>query len=1461
MKIIRKLSIMLAFVMFVLPINVQAAKSDTKVYCSDGFGSYKTYEHTPEGYDISNANQAKIVPIGKNNKALMLYGDNSVTVTRKLSEKVSGKLVLSAKILSDYAPISCEIGFVNGRSQYKALNVEKNTIVMSDNKTASLPDTAQGAEITVVSDNDAGIVSIYVNGRCAVEEWKQSSKNSQYDGFYITHKAGSGVMYIDDVNFYGGTKADSRIAEKSYNPENAVDMYVDQYPNNFVFFDSNYIVTASKAYLDTSLSTKGATNEIVAEKLDYKNVNKGSKIIFRKNDEDTTYNEAIMNMGTTLKSDLYPDRYYYRNYSLEGDFYMTSTAMGGQIMYLRDTSQSPAQEASVVSYNNGILSAGGKSIKTGLEVNRWYHIAIYVSFDTRLADVYLDGELIGSDIKLASNIQNISIARTSITAGKGELQIKDWIFTGLKAPMVKEKADGKETPVVTRPSQFPDDTEVKKYLNGKIVFHGDGNIIYMNDKKIPSADKMVYDNEAEELYVSAQDIKTGIGISMSYDADKKEYSDGEKTYTAPEPLENDGKQLFPVCALSKAAGFNAVYLEYGKMVMLSHEDDLPINEDNNRSWFDATFYSQGHATYPLTKFTQVQEISNYIFYDRPKADKIKADFDKMTDNGSMHPRLLLTPSVVSEINETRKTDNAYNSMVERYIETAASKLDAAPPKYEYSDGLRTLNAASAFGNVVVPLALSYQLTKEEKYARRVIDDLLTVASFPDYNPGHVIDMGMWLYRMSLAYDWCYEAMTDEERAVISDAIIEKGVKVINKAYYAELSAAVCMFGQELGASYGSASFFPKWKSNFIAYTQGGVVLASLVTAEKAPDVCFDTLEKTLRSWEYSNFGFYSGGAWVEGKTYQSVVTGNMAMAMGAMMSSIGDDYNVLEYPGYKEGLDVMMNLSSATASFTYADDSAREPFATINGCYSFYSRYYGDKRLARWRRNKLGQSVNCDYMDIIYYTPDDGVDTFDGLGKTFYAVGGEFFTVHEDWHDPNALFYAIAGGPTRHYHFHNDGGDFLLCMDGQVWSYDLGQGNYNVGTNYTRYGGRTEAHNTLTINPDENFSQAEQSYAEVIKREEGEGGAYSVLDMTSLYAHHGASKVWRGSYISDNYDVVTIRDEMTFTKQTNGYWFMTTKASVDQIDDNTMVLSQNGKTLVLQYTCEGANAASKMSIMEAAPLPTSPKLANDNTANNPDLTKVAIYFEGSGDINLTVRMSALPGDVNTTPISEWQAPQKTEGSQDDFSYDVYADGQKIENPNVIYVADEEDLPDFEIVPHDSAMQVEVTPVKKVDKAMRVIIRKPGTARFAINSVKYAVDYDMALEKDYTINKVADYSVSATPEAANSAPNMLDKSFGTRWTGYNKEDYALFDLGESKRINALAIGFWKGAERKYTIDVQVSDDGENFTSAGKFTSGGETEMYETFNFADINARYVKVIGKGNTVNDVINILECRILTKK
>ncbi len=114
-------------------------------------------------------------------------------------------------------------------------------------------------------------------------------------------------------------------------------------------------------------------------------------------------------------------------------------------------------------------------------------------------------------------------------------------------------------------------------------------------------------------------------------------------------------------------------------------------------------------------------------------------------------------------------------------------------------------------------------------------------------------------------------------------------------------------------------------------------------------------------------------------------------------------------------------------------------------------------------------------------------------------------------------------------------------------------------------------------------------------------------------------------------------------------------------------------------------------------------------------------------------------------------------------------------------------------------------------------------------------------------------------------NLFDNDYTTRWgVLYNAEKpdgaFGIFDVGSIKDITGMYIAFSNGDKRVYTIDIYVSDDGENFTlvKKGHQSTGMTTELEEVpFN---ATGRFIKIVNKKNSVNDWLNLQELAIIGK-
>jgi hypothetical protein len=119
-------------------------------------------------------------------------------------------------------------------------------------------------------------------------------------------------------------------------------------------------------------------------------------------------------------------------------------------------------------------------------------------------------------------------------------------------------------------------------------------------------------------------------------------------------------------------------------------------------------------------------------------------------------------------------------------------------------------------------------------------------------------------------------------------------------------------------------------------------------------------------------------------------------------------------------------------------------------------------------------------------------------------------------------------------------------------------------------------------------------------------------------------------------------------------------------------------------------------------------------------------------------------------------------------------------------------------------------------------------------------------------------VSASGDDGNVPANTLDNDLGTRWSAEGDGVWIRYDLGSPQTIGSVSIAWHKGDTRRDTFDVQLSADGSAWTTVlARTTSGGTTLQPQNYDFADRSARYLRVVGHGNTANNWTSITETAI----
>lgn len=109
-------------------------------------------------------------------------------------------------------------------------------------------------------------------------------------------------------------------------------------------------------------------------------------------------------------------------------------------------------------------------------------------------------------------------------------------------------------------------------------------------------------------------------------------------------------------------------------------------------------------------------------------------------------------------------------------------------------------------------------------------------------------------------------------------------------------------------------------------------------------------------------------------------------------------------------------------------------------------------------------------------------------------------------------------------------------------------------------------------------------------------------------------------------------------------------------------------------------------------------------------------------------------------------------------------------------------------------------------------------------------------------------VIASADDGNVPGNVLDNDLNTRWSASGDGQWIQFCLESARTVTGVQIAFYNGTSRTSTFDILTSTDGINWsTAAAGRVSSGTSASLETFNITAVTAKYVRIVGHGNSVN--------------
>ncbi|UXI70291.1 discoidin domain-containing protein [Tahibacter amnicola] len=125
---------------------------------------------------------------------------------------------------------------------------------------------------------------------------------------------------------------------------------------------------------------------------------------------------------------------------------------------------------------------------------------------------------------------------------------------------------------------------------------------------------------------------------------------------------------------------------------------------------------------------------------------------------------------------------------------------------------------------------------------------------------------------------------------------------------------------------------------------------------------------------------------------------------------------------------------------------------------------------------------------------------------------------------------------------------------------------------------------------------------------------------------------------------------------------------------------------------------------------------------------------------------------------------------------------------------------------------------------------------------------MAVSRDGAPRRVVPVaSATASSNDGNVPANAIDGSFTTRWSALGDGQWLQLNLTARETVQAVNIAWHQGDRRQSRFDVEVSETGTAWQRVFSGTSSGTTLQHETVRFGPVPARFVRIVGHGNTLN--------------
>ena len=522
-----------------------------------------------------------------------------------------------------------------------------------------------------------------------------------------------------------------------------------------------------------------------------------------------------------------------------------------------------------------------------------------------------------------------------------------------------------------------------------------------------------------------------------------------------------------------------------------------------------------------------------------------------------HPRIFMTRQTAAKIRTLITKDTDWNRLHNLILDEACVILTQPLPERRMV-GKRLLATSREELRRILFLGYAWRLSGDRKFARRMDQELVAIASFSDWNPDHFLDVAEMTVAMSVGYDWLDDYLPESKKKQIREAIIDKGLQ----------------------PSYpqGKDHAFAARVNNWNQVCNAGMSVGAIAVFEHYRDTATLILNRAIQTIPASMAGYAPNGAYPEGISYWEYGTTYNTMLLDGLMKNFRSDYGLAAMPGFMEsGLYAQQMITPGLRTFNYCDNFSTPDF--LPASFWFYGEtknpalLYAQKRLLQHVDEQNLRSNRFLPMALIWGAEANAsLDKIEEPATLAWKGDGKNPVVvfRSSWKDPNGLYLGLKGGSAQIDHGHLDVGSFLFEADNIRWALDLGQENY---TNLEKAGlqlwGRQRwdifrhhnfSHNVITIN---DKLQDPKGHADFDLFSVCDSQMTAGLDLTGQH-HNWVKSIRREASLVDKRYVVITDSIETYNQYTKATWNMATEAeTMTPLSDHIAVLEKEGKKLYI----------------------------------------------------------------------------------------------------------------------------------------------------------------------------------------------------------------------------------------------------------------------------------------------------------